>query len=325
MICVGEAAVVFWDIRTFTKVVAFTANGYSDLEFGPGKGNPSHDGRYIAVRARRNAKVPVAFVIDLATGTKFSDIDLSFLPGNNNYVSVSPTGRYLFAYQKTSFGDQGHIFTRDGIPVQHWLEHHRPGHGDMTVDADGEDVMVGISKSDPDKYHVIKRRLRDGKVTDLTPGCRTLAQHVSARNIRRPGWVFVTFGGDKDYRSRSGYYPFYQSIAMLRIDGSGEISPVAQTRSIKAGYYSEAHGSPSPDGSRVIFASNWGVADSWVAAYVAEFGVTFPAVGGRPSSSTIETSPEQVVPLQSSAPVDGPTMGDESTGLDRCPLRGFVP
>jgi hypothetical protein len=55
----------------------------------------------------------------------------------------------------------------------------------MTIDTDGSDVYVGISKASPDKYHIIKRQLDDGAVTDLAPYAD--GQHASIRNINRPG------------------------------------------------------------------------------------------------------------------------------------------
>ena len=102
--------------------------------------------------------------------------------------------------------NQAYVFTVDGVELQHWAENHRPGHGDMVIDADGEDVYVGISKDDPDKYHIIKRRLKDGVVTDLAPFGE--GQHASLRNIGRPGWVFVTYTGtESELGNNPGWAP----------------------------------------------------------------------------------------------------------------------
>jgi hypothetical protein len=84
--------------------------------------------------------------------------------------------------------DTAYVFTTNGVQLQHWTEHHRPGHGDMTIDTDGSDVL--LARASPDKYHIIKRRLDDGAVTDLAPYGD--GQHASIHNINRPGWVFVT-------------------------------------------------------------------------------------------------------------------------------------
>jgi hypothetical protein len=275
MICVDRHHVYTWDVRRDCCSTVFASGAYSDLTFGPGKGNLSRDGRWIAVRARRSATGGcVAFALDITSGHKEADIALDALPGESGYVTISASGRYVLAWQKVPTDGgmlyHSHIFTANGTLLQSWLENHRPGHGDLTLDADGSDVMVGVSKSDPDRWRVIKRRLRDGKVTVLRPR-QGLAQHVSARNVHEPGWIYVTYGGAlADVVDRPHLDPFYQEIVAIRLDGSGESRPVTPTRSVRAGYLTEAHGSPSPDGSKVAFASNWGDADGPVALYVAE-------------------------------------------------------
>src|SRR5205823_5395043 len=160
--------------------------------------NLSRDGHRLAVRARDGTGAEVAFVFDLATLHKFPDINLAALAGQTGSCSIAPSGLYVFCSQAlndTRETEQAYVFSVEAELVQKWSEHHRPGHGDMTIDADGSDVYVGISKSSPDEYHLIKRRLRDGMVTDLAPYGE--AQHASLRNINRPGWVFVTYAGSE--------------------------------------------------------------------------------------------------------------------------------
>ena len=269
MLCVDDNVVFSWNVRRDTRTVLFRTTSYDQLEFGPGKGNPSADGTMLAVRAKDKSGRRVAFAIDLEKGQKLADIALDELPGSNSYVSISPSGRYIFVMQKNGSINQAHVFTREGVALQHWLENHRPGHGDMTIDADGSDVMVGISKSAPDAYHVIKRRLADGQVTVLSG--RGLAQHVSARNTRQPGWVIVSYGGSRaDVAGKSSMDPFYQEVLALRIDGSGAIRRLAPTRSVRGSYDDEAQASPAPDGTKVVFASDWGDSRGTVADYLVE-------------------------------------------------------
>lgn len=268
MICVKGSEVKLYDVPTNKARTVLSLSRYKSLSMG-GKGNPSFDGRWIAVTAENPSGAAVAFAIDLVNGSKTADLPTASLTRKVSYATVSPSGKYLAVYEESSSGGRWWIHDRaTNARVQHWPEYHRPGHGDMTIDRDGEDIVVGVSKSDPDKYHVIKRRLRDGRVTDLTPGRRTMAQHVSTRSIRRPGWALVTFDGDLASAKKSSRYPLYQEVAALRLDGSGEIVRIAHTRSIDGDYESEAHGSPSPDLSRVIFASNWSKDGGPIAAYV---------------------------------------------------------
>lgn len=281
MICVTRNEIYTWKPRTNAKSIVYAPRNYTNLQFGPYKGNPSDDGNRLVVRATNSKGAMVAFAYDIAERKKHPDIKLAILDGTNGYCGISPSGRLIVCFQTLNNGTEvTYIFTVDGTQIQHWTEHHRPGHGDMTTDADGSDVYVGISKSNPDKWHVIKRRLKDGVVTDLAPA--GYATHASIRNIRRPSWVFLTYEGTHSkVVENPGWAPFYQEVIALRIDGSGEIRRIAQTRNVKTDYYSEAQASPSPDGSQVIWSSNWGKAGGPVADYVSR--LSWPATPQKQS------------------------------------------
>jgi WD40 repeat protein len=259
MVCVQGRTISTWAPRTNREDVLLTSTELHDFHFGPGKGNPSRDGDRVAVRALRKDGGAVVFAYDLKLRRKFPDIDLGDRGGTNGACSISPLGANILCLQEITPGiEQGFIFSVDGTLRQKWTEHHRPGHGDMTVDDDGSEVYIGISKSDPDKYQVIKRRLSDGKVTSLMKYGES--QHASLRALDRPGWVFLSYGGDPDeVAARPAMAQYAQEVIAVRIDGSGEIRRIAQTRSVDFDYRSETHASPSPDGSQVIWSSNWGV------------------------------------------------------------------
>ena len=257
MICVVGRRIALWTPRTNAEEIIFVAEGYHALQFGPSKGNPSRDGRRIALRAVTADGALVAFAYDLVSRQKFPDISVTKLPGRDGSCEISPLGTYIMCSRWVDGIVQAFIFTVEGTLVQSWTEHHRPSHGDMTVDADGREVYVGISKSEPDIYQVIKRRLEDEVVTVLAP--RGEQDHASTRAIHQPGWVFVSYSGDPaEVAQRSKIAPFAQEVIALRIDGSGEFRRVAHTRNVPHDYWSETHASPSPDGSQVIWSSNWG-------------------------------------------------------------------
>ena len=278
MICVNDRAISIWEPRTNVERLIYAPADYRDLQFGPYKGNPSIDGSRIAVRARTIGGGSVVFAYDIAQRRKSPDIDLDRLPGKTNSCTISPLGRHVMCFQNTPEGiDQAYVFTVDGELIQSWLEHHRPGHGDLTIDADGSEVYVGISKSRPDLYQVVKRRLTDGAVTPLTAYGE--AQHASLRAIDRPGWVFITYAGDPSEIARhQRWAPFAREVIALRIDGSGEFRRVIQTHGATDGYWSESQASPSPDGSQVIWSSNWGVKGGAISDYVVR--LTWPGEQG---------------------------------------------
>ena len=130
-------------------------------------------------------------------------------------------------------------------------------HADMMLDPfDGnEDVLVG-GRACPGSAlgHVVKVRLRDGLVTSLTdPSNEAGYMHGSARATGRPGWFIVTYDRSPAYTGRR----FRGEIVALRIDGSGTVERLAHYHSTASTYRAQAHAVPSPDGRRVLFASDW--------------------------------------------------------------------
>ena len=59
-------------------------------------------------------------------------------------------------------------------------------------------------------------------------------------------------------------------VYALKMDGSNSVERLAFHRSTSASFNAQPQASPSPDGRRVIFASDWGVAGGPVQAYVVD-------------------------------------------------------
>jgi hypothetical protein len=128
-------------------------------------------------------------------------------------------------------------------------------HADLALDPfDGnEDVIVGGRSCAGSKLgRVVKVRLRDGKVTALSdPRDEASVSHVSTRNVRRPGWAYV------GYFKKDGKR-FSDEIVAVKLDGSRTVERLAHKHAVTSGCYRcESHPVPSPDGRRVLFASNW--------------------------------------------------------------------
>jgi hypothetical protein len=268
MIFVADHAVGHWNVRTNVVSTLKSFSDYRAASFGDHKGNPSDTGNMIAVTATRSDGKRVVFAYDLETGEQYPDIDVSS-EARVGHTTISPTGSHVIVYSRT--GDDARssrrrIFTARGELLQTWTEYERPGHGDFALDLNGDEVFVGRSKSEPDRWQIIARRLVDGKVTVLSPPCS--ATHVSKRNLRNPNWAFATF---KPHEKRSGFAPYSGEVGAVSMDGKQTVHRLAQTHSVPNGYLTEPHACPSPDGQRAIFASNWGDARGPIAAYVAEF------------------------------------------------------
>lgn len=130
-------------------------------------------------------------------------------------------------------------------------------HADLAIDPydNNEEVLIG-GRACPGSTlgHVVKVRLRDGNVTSLTdPHNEPAYSHGSARNVLRNGWFYVTYSRDSVYAG----YRFQGEVVAVKTDGSGEVQRFAHYHSTQSTYHAEAQAVPSPDGRRVVFASDW--------------------------------------------------------------------
>ncbi len=269
----SDCRVGHWNVRSNTVTTIFTGVGYTGCGLGPWEGNTSHDGRWLAVAATRASDGRrVAFAVDLAGRKKYPDLDLAAQGVTDlDWVSISASGKYLVVNGTISgcatVGggcDATKVFTRSGVAVgPFWREYGRPSHYGLTLNAAGADVAVGVAKTAPNEGKVMMRRLADGVVTVLNVG--GYSQHHSARNLRRPGWAYVSHPYNGPH-----WAPFRNEVFAVKLDGSLQIERLAHLRAPTPTYESQPQIVPSPDGRRVIFASNWNASSGPVQAYVAD-------------------------------------------------------
>jgi hypothetical protein len=347
---------MWFDVMKCRKTRSWTLPIAVDYGIGSGEGNPSQAGRFVALASANrifvvdmdpqppfapypNVRIGPAYTLE-ACSLSVSD-PTSCRVGN---VSISPSGKYVDVKYAVpdSTNDAHRILEVD--PYSLTLRPHRMAdeslrcgsfaarpngwifplkHADMALDPfDGnEDVIVG-GRSCPGSSigRVVKVRLRDGKVTALTnPASEASVSHVSTRNLRRPGWAYVTYFVGAGKR-------FSGEIVAVKLDGSGTVERLAHHHTASSGCYRcEAHAVPSPDGTLVMFASNWaancgpdcGPADE-IKAYVIRNGLTptFAAASG-----TVDPSADEGAEAAESAggdfemgPESGDALGDPSGG-----------
>jgi hypothetical protein len=284
----------WFDVVRCVKTRSWPLPIRSDYGIGRGEGNASADGRFVVIAndeqmvvVDMDPKAPNAPAYPfqrIGPVYTFPPCSLevgrpTFCPPGN--ISISPSGKYI----DVKFGSGGvdcdtlcdlhRIYEVDSALVirPHNMSDaalrcgsfaNRPNgwvfplkHADLATDPfDGnEDVLIGGRACPGSRLgRVVKVRLRDGQVTELTDGANEAGfSHASARNTARPGWVYVTYATGAAQAGRR----FAGEIVAVKMDGSGEVERFGHYHSTQKPYRAEAHGVPSPDGKRVMFASDW--------------------------------------------------------------------
>lgn len=150
MVYVKDNLIGYWDVRADRTQVVAMFPGYSEFRVGPWEGNLSLDGKLIAVDGQKG-KDRIAFAYNLVRKRKYPDLVLNDV--SVDWVSVSPSGKYLVLNGRIDNrkGDQTQVYDLEGNRVgELWSDYGRPSHYDMTLDPNGDDVAVGVSKSKPD-------------------------------------------------------------------------------------------------------------------------------------------------------------------------------
>lgn len=273
---VNGTVLSWFDVTTCTETKHIDLPFTSD-DFGQNKGNPSNDGRYVVLTDLSGH----IYAVDMQTETVGPATDVTDCDDadcSTTWVSISPSGNYAVVNYSANMArvydvDKATLtLTLRPMPVgTPTCSMHDPtdgyifdlGHADMTINPfdNDEDVIVGQWRNwcpsvanGEDLGHVVMVRLSDGKVTSLTdPTAETPAHHISGQNIDRPGWVYVS------YQTSSTVTPkrFNNEIVAIKLDGSKDVERFATTHTTASDYRIEAHGVPSRDGTRVMFASGW--------------------------------------------------------------------
>ncbi len=261
----ANGSVGHWNPITNVSALDFTTSSYSGATMGNFEGNPSADGRYVAVLATRtsDSKV-VVYVVDRQLGTKRADIDIAAAGVTDlDWASVSQGGGYVLLHGVISGVTQGtKVYTNAATPslVSFWNTDPL-GHFDLGIDGSGNEVAFGAASGGTYSKRFLVRRLDTGVITPISPAV-SFNWHASCRNYNRHGWGYATTN------DATGSY-LDSTMYAIKMDGT-QIERLARHRTTGSGVAS-AVGCPSPDGKRVMFRSNWGdVSERPVQGYVCD-------------------------------------------------------
>jgi len=260
----SSGAVGHWNVRTNTSTVKVPAvSGYSSNALGPFEGNVSRDGRYLAAKAVRSSDGHVvARVIDIDGGTTGAVIDLTGAGISSlDWVSISAGGGYVVAFgTMDGVSQRTRVWRRDGTAVGYWQDYIL-GHYDLGLDQSGNEVAFGAVASGSAARRYIARRLDNGAVTTLTGTVTSYNWHAGDRGPN--GWGFASTNDDTGAALQGEIYG-------IKLDGSGTVQRLAHHRANNVDYDSAPFPTASPDGKRVVFASNWMSSSRPIQAYIVD-------------------------------------------------------
>jgi uncharacterized protein YjdB len=251
-----NGSVGHWNARTNSATLKFTTSAYRGALLGPWEGNPSGDGRYVAVTATRvsDGKL-VVYVVDIQDGTKGTDLDVLAQgissASDLDWASVSQGGGYVVLFGRINGAVQTiKVYNRATMALVAYYGDHPLGHFDLGIDAAGNEVAFGAASAGTYSKRFIMRRLDNGQVTPLTPPT-TWDWHSSTRAYRRPGWGLAV-------TNDAAGSIFDREIYWVKLDNSGTVQRVGHHRTKMTDYNASPFAVPSPDGKRIAFGSNWG-------------------------------------------------------------------
>lgn len=252
-----------------------TFSEYDSISLGEGEGNLSNDDRYIALQARKGSNTYI-LVYDIPNDTVVSTRNLRGSWPNN--ISMSQSGKYVVVdWAGMPSGAQRNagleVFDRNLNFLRQISTY--SNHGDIGYDANGYEVFV--MRSNDWNAGIISIRLNNGVKKSVLGGTSAYrlgsnwSNHISCRNIKRPGWCYYS---DAEPSSESTSMA-YQEIIAIKLDGSQTVERFAHEHhgeNMNYGAYPMAV--PNRDGSKVMWASEWkGGASAPVYSYVAEMPV----------------------------------------------------
>ena len=256
-----------------TTNILDTFTDYEEVHMGPHEGNIDYNDQYVVFSGKKPGDTKYYIILyDISvkqrvwekkiTDNSWETVNGVWQPSQIDWVSISPSGKYIVINEtdKNSYQDglyRYNIDFADPKKLQYdygGTLYSEGGHGDMGFDTDGNEVIVeflsgiGVYSFNLDNPDELGKQLLKSPYG---------GGHVSCRNTRRKGWCYVT-------THEAGY----KRVFTLKLDGTNNETVQNFAQSHIHDSYPETYGAASPDGTTVIFNTNWGNANGEVDTYI---------------------------------------------------------
>ena len=275
-------SLIKYKVSSTIRTTMHTFSEYNAISIGLYEGNVSNDDKYVALWCPKGGRY-FTVVYDMQADSVYSTYEMGpqgqqdyYETFGLNWVCISQTGKYVvIQWQRSGSGrDMGvEVFDNKMNFIRQVTGTVKNAYNiDMGLDVDGNDIVVYQNLSTCD---IMTQRLSDGKITKVLSGSKiSKATTISCRNVQRPGWAY--FG---DFEAGPGSVAefhaagtsekskaSYNTVFALKLDGSETVQVYSHMHhSTNEGLYVQPMPVPSPDGKKVMFASDWEEEDMSVA------------------------------------------------------------
>jgi len=234
--------------HTFTEYSSISGNGEMDISLDGDHFTFTGDGRYVFLYTISTDSKSAVF------DTNGHEFDATYVTPDNHVTITWKQNGVNTRYTGIEMFDSKMNFVRQLA--------HAGGHMHMSRDLNGDEVLIWTNSNDsqPACGHnaIVKIRLADGSQNCLLSLDWSLAVHISAADNT---WAFVetyTAPGN-DVVPPTGWLPYMDELLQIKLDGT-EIRRLVQHRSRPLNdYYYQPKLSASRDGTRLVYASNFGL------------------------------------------------------------------
>lgn len=230
-------------VRTFSEYGAINGMGESDI---------SKDGDHFVFAGDKR----FVFVYEISSGSKGQVLDTAGQAFNqlyiasNNSVAIGWIAAGSSRYQGVELFDRNMNFQRQLT--------HAIGHMDLTVDTNGEDVLIWTNSNDAQpiacQNGIVKVRLANAQQTCLLQLDWSLAVHISAPDGN--GWAIVETYAPSNPFPQSAWAPYTNEILQVKLDGSETRRLVHHRSRPFDSYVYQPKATVSRDGTKIAFSSN---------------------------------------------------------------------
>lgn len=328
----GQNTLLRYTVSAKSSATWFTFGDYTSIKWA-GENNLCQTDSFAAVLGYKGSELFLV-TFDMTARSIIAEKSLGNLavgdtdPNGVNAIMMSARGGFVVVFYKTkgTGPTQGwHLYDRNLNYVRFFQEN--SAHCDMGVDPQGNEVLVsGNSAND---RSIVMVRFSDNVKTVLMSGAKmSYSIHISCRNFKRPGWCYLSDFGAPSGNNQA--YAAWNKVFAIKMDGSQTVQVFGwEHRSTSEDYYHSPRVCASPDGSKVIFCSDWGDDAGPVYSYVAEYrpaagsgqGATLPASGAL--RARLGTSPGRSFTLKGEVHQSAPTPSTVLINLI-CPPTGVA-